>query len=59
MLRVEARTRLGALVLDAALSVEAGRCLALAGPSGAGKTSILRVAAAAATCSRSTLCSGT
>ena len=45
MLRVEARARLGALVLDAALSVEAGRCLALAGPSGAGKTSILRVAA--------------
>ena len=45
MLRVEARTRLGALTLDAALSVEAGRCLALAGPSGAGKTSILRVAA--------------
>jgi molybdate transport system ATP-binding protein len=45
VLRVEARTRLGALTLDAALSVEAGSCLALAGPSGAGKTSILRVAA--------------
>ena len=45
MLRVEARARLGALGLDVALSVDAGRCLALAGPSGAGKTSILRVAA--------------
>ena len=45
MLRVEARATLGALDLDVALTVEAGRCLALAGPSGAGKTSILRVAA--------------
>ncbi len=45
MLRVEARTRLGALALDVALNVEAGCCLALAGPSGAGKTSILRVVA--------------
>ncbi len=45
MLRVEARTRLGALDLDVALETEAGRCLALAGPSGAGKTSILRVVA--------------
>jgi molybdate transport system ATP-binding protein len=45
VLRVEARARLGALALDVALEVEAGRCLALAGPSGAGKTSILRVAA--------------
>ena len=45
MLRVEARATLGALALDVALTVDAGRCLALAGPSGAGKTSILRVAA--------------
>ncbi|HET8951889.1 MAG TPA: ATP-binding cassette domain-containing protein, partial [Solirubrobacteraceae bacterium] len=45
MLRVEARTRLGALGLDVALEVDPGACLALAGPSGAGKTSILRVAA--------------
>ena len=45
MLHVEARTRLGALELDVALSVAAGECLALAGPSGAGKTSILRVVA--------------
>ena len=45
MLRVEAQTRLGALALDVALEVRPGECLALAGPSGAGKTSVLRVAA--------------
>ncbi len=45
MLRVEARTRLGALELDVALEVAAGECLALAGQSGAGKTSVLRVVA--------------
>jgi ABC-type sulfate/molybdate transport systems ATPase subunit len=45
VLRAEARTRLGALELDVALGVGAGRCLALAGPSGAGKTSILRMVA--------------
>lgn len=45
MLRVEAQTRLGALALDVALAVRPGECLALAGPSGAGKTSVLRVAA--------------
>ena len=45
MLRVEAATRLGAFSLDVALEVPAGTCLALAGPSGAGKTSALRVAA--------------
>jgi molybdate transport system ATP-binding protein len=45
VLRVEARTRLGALELDVALSVPAGACLALAGPSGAGKTSVLRIVA--------------
>jgi molybdate transport system ATP-binding protein len=37
--------RLGALALDVALETPAGACLALAGPSGAGKTSILRVVA--------------
>jgi molybdate transport system ATP-binding protein len=37
--------RLGAFALDVALEVPAGSCLALAGPSGAGKTSVLRVAA--------------
>ena len=45
MLRVEARTRLGALTLDVWLDVPAGSCLALAGPSGAGKTSVLRIVA--------------
>ena len=45
MLRVEARHALGDLPLDVELRVEPGECLALAGPSGAGKTSVLRVAA--------------
>jgi molybdate transport system ATP-binding protein len=45
VLTVEARTRRGALELDVELAVERGECLAVAGPSGAGKTSILRVAA--------------
>jgi molybdate transport system ATP-binding protein len=45
VLRVEAATRLGAFALDVALEVPAGSCLALAGPSGAGKTSVLRVVA--------------
>ena len=45
MLRVEARHRLGALQLEVDLAVQRGECLALAGPSGAGKTSVLRVAA--------------
>lgn len=45
MLRVEAATRLGELSLAVELEVAAGSCLALAGPSGAGKTSVLRVAA--------------
>jgi len=45
VLLVEARTRLGALDLDLAVEVAPGECLAVAGPSGAGKTSLLRVAA--------------
>jgi molybdate transport system ATP-binding protein len=44
-LHVEARTRLGGLELDVALDVAAGECVALAGPSGAGKTSVLRAVA--------------
>jgi molybdate transport system ATP-binding protein len=44
-LRVEAETTLGALELAVDLEVGAGECLALAGPSGAGKTSVLRVVA--------------
>jgi molybdate transport system ATP-binding protein len=43
VLRVEAATRLGAFGLDVALEVPPGSCLALAGPSGAGKTSVLRI----------------
>jgi molybdate transport system ATP-binding protein len=45
VLRAEARTRLGDVALDVALEVAPGACLALAGPSGAGKTSVLRVVA--------------
>jgi molybdate transport system ATP-binding protein len=45
VLHVELGTRLGAIELDVSLDVAAGECLALAGPSGAGKTSILRVVA--------------
>jgi molybdenum ABC transporter ATP-binding protein len=41
VLRVDARTSL----VDVSLTVESGRCLALAGPSGAGKTTVLRIAA--------------
>src|SRR3954467_4396608 len=44
-LRVEAQARLGAFSLDVALETPGGRCLALAGPSGAGKTSVLRIVA--------------
>jgi molybdate transport system ATP-binding protein len=45
VLALEARTRVGAIELDVAVEVAPGECLALAGPSGAGKTSVLRVAA--------------
>jgi molybdenum ABC transporter ATP-binding protein len=45
VLRVDAATRLGAIALDVALEVPPGACLALAGPSGAGKTSVLRTVA--------------
>jgi molybdate transport system ATP-binding protein len=45
VLSVEAGTRLGSLELDVALAVDPGECLALAGPSGAGKTSVLKVTA--------------
>jgi len=45
VLELAAETRLTALELNVDLEVQAGACLALAGPSGAGKTSVLRVAA--------------
>jgi molybdate transport system ATP-binding protein len=45
VLRVDATARVGALDLDVALSVDPGECLALVGPSGAGKTSALRIVA--------------
>jgi molybdate transport system ATP-binding protein len=45
VLHVDAATRLGAFALDVALEIPAGTCLALAGPSGAGKTSVLRIVA--------------
>jgi molybdate transport system ATP-binding protein len=58
VLRVEARARLGAFALDVALEVPAGRCLALAGPSGAGKTSVLRIVAGLATPQRGRVACG-
>jgi len=44
VLRAELRGA-GPIAVDADLAVERGRCLALAGPSGAGKTSVLRAIA--------------
>ena len=45
MLRAELGHRVGSLPLEVAFTVPAGRCLALAGPSGAGKTTVLRLLA--------------
>jgi molybdate transport system ATP-binding protein len=45
VLEVASATRLGEIDLDVAVQVKPGRCLALAGPSGAGKTSVLRTVA--------------
>ena len=45
MLRADLDTRVGELRLAVELEVAAGECLALAGPSGAGKTSVLRAVA--------------
>jgi molybdate transport system ATP-binding protein len=44
-LTIEARTRLGRIALELALEVAPAECVALAGPSGAGKTSVLRTVA--------------
>jgi molybdate transport system ATP-binding protein len=45
VLRAELSTAVGAIALDVELSVQPGETLALAGPSGAGKTSVLRAIA--------------
>src|SRR3954451_23337451 len=45
MLALEAHTTVAALDLEVGLDVSAGTPLALAGPSGAGKTTVLRIAA--------------
>ncbi len=45
MLALEARHALRDFALDVALAVAPGRCLALVGPSGAGKTTVLRIVA--------------
>ncbi|MBV9310085.1 MAG: ABC transporter ATP-binding protein, partial [Solirubrobacterales bacterium] len=45
MLAVELEHRLGSLALNVSLAVGSGDCVALAGPSGAGKTTILRAIA--------------
>jgi molybdate transport system ATP-binding protein len=44
-LHVELAAPVGGIELDVALVVEGGKCLALAGPSGAGKTTVLRMIA--------------
>src|SRR4051812_16151946 len=44
MLALDATDRVGDLTLEVSLSIDFG-CLALAGPSGAGKTTALRIAA--------------
>lgn len=49
MLHAELSGRVGDIELDVALRVSAGECLALAGPSGAGKTTILRMIAGTVT----------
>ena len=45
MLELDVATPLGSIELEVTLTVPRGGCLALAGPSGAGKTSIMRIAA--------------
>jgi len=45
LLALDARTRVGDVDLDVALRAGPGECLAIAGPSGAGKTTVLRIAA--------------
>jgi molybdate transport system ATP-binding protein len=54
-LEVAAHTPLGQIELDVEVGVAAGRCLALAGVSGAGKTSVLRTVAGLLTPRRGTV----
>jgi molybdate transport system ATP-binding protein len=49
VLRAELASTIGDIELDVSLQVPTGRCLAVAGPSGAGKTTILRLIAGTAT----------
>jgi molybdate transport system ATP-binding protein len=49
VLRAELTGAVGDIDLEVSLRVDAGRCLALAGPSGAGKTTMLRMIAGTAT----------
>jgi len=58
MLAAELATRVGALELALALEIPAGRCLALAGPSGAGKTSVVRALAGLLTPARGRIACG-
>jgi molybdate transport system ATP-binding protein len=52
VLHAELQAPVGDIALDVALDVEGGECLALAGPSGAGKTTIVRMIAGTSTPAR-------
>ena len=58
VLHVELRHAVGSIELDVRFDVPPGRCLALAGPSGAGKTTILRVIAGTVRPDRGRVCNG-
>ncbi len=58
MLSLACEARVGAVELDLALDVPDGGCLALAGPSGAGKTSVLRIVAGLLTPQRGRIACG-
>ena len=58
MLCAELSSTVGDIELEVSLQVAAGRCLALAGPSGAGKTTILRLIAGTATPKKGRVLSG-
>jgi molybdate transport system ATP-binding protein len=58
VLRTELAGTVGDIELEVSLQVDVGRCLALAGPSGAGKTTILRLIAGTATALRGRIVCG-